>query len=100
MPPSLVTCPTSRTGRLRSFATRINDAATARTCATPPAPPSTWELETVWIESTTSRAGSTASMCPSRAPRSDSSAMSRRRSIAPILSARPFTCEADSSPVA
>ena len=96
--PSFVTWPTRRVGRCRDFATLTSAAVTARTWVTPPAAPSTSPLAIVWIESITSRSGSTASMWLSTAARSVSAARYRWSSRAPVRSARSRTWAADSSP--
>ncbi len=59
---------------LRVLATRISAAATSLTWVTPPGTPSTPEAPMVWMESTTSSVGRTASMWLSTAPRSVSAA--------------------------
>ncbi|CPU67722.1 Uncharacterised protein [Mycobacteroides abscessus] len=97
--PSFVTCPTRITGRSRAFAAAMSDAATSRTWLTPPGAPSTCADATVCTESTTSRSGSVASMCPRTVARSVSAASSNPGARAPTRSARRRTCPADSSPV-
>ena len=83
----------------RDFATWISEAATSRTWVTLPAEPSTSPLEMVCTESTMTRSGLTASICPSTVARSVSAARNSVAAIASIRSARIRTCAADSSPV-
>ena len=59
--PSLVTCPTRTQAMLRSLATAVRAAATARTWLTPPAVPSTAADAIVCTESTISSRGLTSS---------------------------------------
>ena len=83
----------------RALAAWITAVATSRTWDTPPAVPSTCADAMVWIESSTSRSGSTCSMWPRTVPRSVSAVSSSRGSSAWIRPARRRTCAADSSPV-
>ena len=72
--PSLVTWPTSSVAMPRDLASRIRVLATSRTCATPPAEPSTAAEPMVCTESTIRTSGATASTWPSTAARSVSAA--------------------------
>ncbi len=99
MEPSLVTWPTSSVVMLRRLAAAMMEAATSRTCDTPPALPSTSALLRVWTESTISSRGSIFSTWPRAWPRSVSADRYRESATASIRSARSFTCAADSSPV-
>ena len=74
MAPSLVTWPTSSIATPVVFAVIVRAVVTARTWVTPPVTPSASVLDNVCTESTTTRLGRTASMCPSAVPRSDSAA--------------------------
>ncbi len=72
--PSLVTWPTSTTGRPRSLASATSPEVTARTCVGPPGLPSTWGEDMVCTESTMSRPGLISSTWDSTAARSLSAA--------------------------
>ncbi len=96
--PSLVTCPTRTIATPVDFAVAVSAVVTERTWVTPPTTPSTSPAVIVCTESTTTRLGWTASMCPSTVCMSDSAARKTSSCVHPVRSARIRIWPADSSP--
>ena len=97
--PSLVTWPTSTVAQPEVLATRVSCAAHSRTWATEPGAELSWSEYSVWIESTTQKAGDSASSV-ARIFSSWISASTRTRApVSPSRRARSATCAPLSSPV-
>ena len=96
--PPFVTWPTRNTAVPVSFANRWSRAAHSRTWLTLPGAPSISSVYMVWIESTTSTAGSSSAARASICPSSVSPRKTTSPAPPPSRSARIRTCAADSSP--